>query len=417
MTSLALKNGWTGGQYSFFRALLGLYLVIHFMDLLPWAAEVFSSQGMLADGSLSPLIHLFPNIFLLNDAPLFVQGVIVSGMAAAFFFMMGHKDKMAALWALYVLACLFGRNPLIANPALPYLGFMLLAHVFIPSAAYGSYAARGRADLSGGWVMPKDVFTAAWIVLALSYTYSGYTKLLSPSWVAGENINYVLSNPLARDYFLRDLLLWLPPVFLKVLTWSVLYIELLFAPLALIPRLRPFLWGLMALIQMGFACLLNFFDLTAVMLLFHLFTFDPAWIKGKVVTGKPVLFYDGQCGLCHAVVRFLLAEDKAGQISLSPLQGKAFSQKIPESQRKGLPDSIVLKLEDGSLHIKSSAVAILLFSLGGLWRPLGHFLWMVPRSWRDFGYSSVGNIRKKLFKTPEGLCPIVSPELRSRFID
>lgn len=417
MKFLALENGWTGGQFSFFRILLGIYLFIHFLDLIPFASEVFSSHGMLADGALSPIIHIFPNIFLLNDSPVFVQSVICTGLAASVFLIVGLKDKFAAAWVLYVLACLFGRNPLIANPALPYVGFMLLCLLFVPKAPFGSYEAKGRDDVGRDWVMPKDVLMAAWFVLALTYSYSGYTKLLSPSWVEGNNIMYVLNNPLARDYFLRDILLWLPPIFLQLLTWSVLYIELLFAPLALFKKLRPFVWGLMFLIQFGFAFLLNFLDLTAAMLLFHLFTFDPAWIKGKAGAGKMTLFYDGQCGFCHGVVRFLLAEDKKGLIVFSPLQGEHLKSLFAEEQIKAFPDSIVLVTEKGSIFLKSSAVVVMLVALGGLWRPMGNILWLVPKPLRDAGYTAIGNVRKKLVSAPKDLCPVLVPELRQKFIN
>jgi len=51
-----VKNGWTGGQHSVFRALFGLYLLIHFVGLLPWSSELFSNRGVLPDASASPLI-------------------------------------------------------------------------------------------------------------------------------------------------------------------------------------------------------------------------------------------------------------------------------------------------------------------------------------------------------------------------
>jgi predicted DCC family thiol-disulfide oxidoreductase YuxK len=407
---------WSGGQYSLFRILLGIYLLFHFGQLLPYSAEVFSSAGMLGDGNLSPLLHVFPNIFLLNDAPWFVELVTGSAALASLFFIVGKHDKVAALWMWFVLACLFGRNPLIANPSMPYLGFMLLAHLFIPSAPYGSLAAYGRPDAGSGWKMPRDVFFATWIVLALSYSYSGYTKLMSPSWVSGDNINYVLNNPLARDYFLRDFMLWLPPVCLKVLTWSVLYLELAFAPLALSKRLRPFIWGGMLFIQLGFAFMLNFFDLTAAMLLFHLLTFDPSWVKREDIGERPVLFYDGKCGLCHRVIRFLLAEDHTGNVRYAPLQGKMFLGRVSAHKRAGLPDSIVLMTEDGVMHTQSSAVGMLLVSLGGLWRLLGHLLLACPKRLRDLGYDGVGRIRQYLFRRPDSLCPIVDRQLRERFI-
>ena len=104
--------------------------------------------------------------------------------------------------------------------------------------------------------------------MALSYSYSGYTKLASPSWISGENVSLVLQNPLARDWWLRDLLLALPPLLLKCITWLILLVEISFAPLTLSRRLRPWLWGLMFGVQLGFATLLSFPDLTIAMLPF-----------------------------------------------------------------------------------------------------------------------------------------------------
>src|SRR5260221_11837909 len=107
---------------------------------------------------------------------------------------------------------------------------MLLAPLFVPASPYGSLAARNRADPNGGWFLPGPVFLAAWVVLALSYTYSGYTKFVSPSWVAGDNIGLVLPNPLARPSILRHLFFGMPPLFLALLTWAGLSVELLFSP-------------------------------------------------------------------------------------------------------------------------------------------------------------------------------------------
>lgn len=411
-----MKNKWTGGQYSIFRALFGIYLFIHFSYLLPWGAEIFSSGGMLSDSSKSPLINLFPNILTIIDKPWFICVFVSSAAFAASFFIAGYKDKFAALWMWFVLACLFGRNPLIANPSLPYAGWMLLAHLFIPPDPYGSFSAKGRMNPAGTWNMPKNIFLAAWIVLALSYSYSGYTKLLSPSWVTGENINYVLNNPLARNYFLRDFFLWLPPIFLKLVTWIILYVELFFAILVLIPKLRVIMWLFMLIIQFGFAFLLNFLDSTAAMLLFHIFTFDPAWVKAKFSKVKKTLFYDGNCGLCHRVIRFLLAEDKEGVFQFSPLQSKEFEQMVDISIREKLPKSIVLLVEDEKILTRSKAVIYLLTHLGGMWRILGEILNFVLVIISDASYNFVGNNRYKLFKKPDDVCPIVQEELRNRFV-
>ena len=77
-----MKNGWTGGQYSLVRAVFGAYLLVHFVQLAPWAAELFSNRGLLPDGRDSPLLHLFPNIFALWDSPAFVTAIVEYARAA-----------------------------------------------------------------------------------------------------------------------------------------------------------------------------------------------------------------------------------------------------------------------------------------------------------------------------------------------
>jgi predicted DCC family thiol-disulfide oxidoreductase YuxK len=328
----------------------------------------------------------------------------------------GYYDKVAAIFLWYVLACLFGRNPLIANPALPYLGWMLLAHLFIPSLPRGPLP-EGAAAAATIWKLPKPLFAAGWIVLALAYSYSGYTKLLSPSWVSGDAIGYVLQNPLARDYFLRDWFLALPVDVLQILTWSVMGIELLFAPLALVPRARPILWGAMLVVQLGFLCLLNFADLTAPMLLFHLLTFDPKWIRAKQSEAREWIFYDGSCGLCHRVVRFVLAEDRQGGFVFSPLQGEAFKRTVREEERRVLPDSFVVVDQSGRVLLRGDAVIHITKRLGGLWRLLGTVLAFFPKPLRDGGYRFVGAIRHRLFAKPADYCPTVPAQLRVRFME
>ena len=409
-----MRNSWTGGQYSICRILCGVYLFVHFVHLAPWAWELFSSEGMLPEAEQSPLLWLFPNIFGLADSPAFVLAVVISAAAASLFLAVGVADKWAAFYLWLVLASLFGRNSLIANPSLPYVGWMLLAHLFIPKAPYGSWAARGRPDPGGGWRFPPAVFLAAWIVLALSYSYSGYSKLLSPSWVSGDAVAYVLENPLARDYFLRDFTLWLPSILVMLVTWGILYVELLFAPIALFRRARPWMWSAMLVVQCGFAFLLNFADLTIAMLLFHLFTFDPAWIRSRTAPERATLFYDGTCALCHGIVRLILAEDTEGRVRLSPLQSEHFESQLTPLERTGLPDSIVLMSDDG-LRLEADATIRILKMLGGLWLLLALVMSMFPARMRTMGYHFVGGRRYRIFGRTATACPIVPPHLRTRF--
>ena len=153
------------------------------------------------------------------------------------------------------------------------------------------------------------------------------------------------------------------------------------------------------------------------MLLFHMLTFDPGWVPASKSDRREVIFYDGDCGLCHRVVRFVLAEDRLGTFVFSPLQGETLKQAVCEQARKRLPDSFVVIDQSGRLLLRSEAVIHVATRLGGLWRVLGTILAIVPRPLRDGAYRLVGAVRHRLFARPFDYCPVVRPEQRVRFME
>jgi predicted DCC family thiol-disulfide oxidoreductase YuxK len=128
------------------------------------------------------------------------------------------------------------------------------------------------------------------------------------------------------------------------------------------------------------------------------------------------IFYDGSCGFCHRWVRLVLKIDKEGTaFRFSPRVGETFAAMIPAGVRATLPPSIVVLRQDGAVLTKSSAVLHILLRLGGVWRVLGRVGGLVPAAVRDPVYGAIAKIRHRIFPAPEGLCPVVAPELRSRF--
>ena len=413
---MSLTNAWTGGQYSLFRAVLGVYLLVHFVHLAPWAAELFSNEGVIPVAADSPLLYLFPNVLALFDGPSFVTALVIVAAIAAVLFAVGYNDRIAALVLWYLWACLVGRNPLITNPGMPYIGWILLAHACIGGAPYGSWKARDRLDPGGGWRMPAGIFTVAWVLMALGYSYSGYTKLISPSWIDGTAVARVLEIPQARPTALREAVAGLPATILTFGTWAALGFELLFAPLALVRRLRPFVWVAMLLMHATLMVLIDFVDLSLGMVMLLLFTFDPAWIKPMNKEATEPIFYDGHCGLCHRWVRFVLAEDTLGAaFRFAPLGGERFLQIVPEPDRENLPDSIIVMTSDGRLLVRSAAVLHILARLGGLWRLISLLCRIMPAAPRDRLYDLIARLRHRIFRQPAAACPVLPAELRSRF--
>lgn len=416
MSITSMKNGWTGGQYSLFRAVFGIFLLVHFAQFTPWAAELFSNKGVLPRAAESPVIHLFPNILGVWDSPLLVTALVIIAAVLCIFFAIGAFDRIAAIGLWYIWACLYGRDPLISNPSIPYVGLLLLAHACLRPAPYGSLAARGRADPSGGWKMDESVYTVVWVLMALGYTYSGYTKLVSPSWLNGNAFALVLNNPLARPGAIRNALLALPAPAMHIITWGVLAAELSFAPLSLSRKLRPWAWSVMLLMHLGLTTVISFADLSLGMVMLHLFTFNPSWIPPLKSSATETIFYDGHCGLCHRAVRFVLSEN-AGQMAFrfAPLDSDAFRAAADEETRRTLPDSLVVQTSDGRLLIRSSAVLQILLRLGGVWKVAARLAGLIPSKILDFVYDLVAGIRHRLFPAPGDACPLIPQELRARF--
>ena len=408
---------WTGGQYSLFRGLFGAYLCVHFLMLIPWGTEVFSHAGVLPDAQLSPLFGIFPNLFHLSDAPTFVSGVLVVATGLSIALAIGWRDRIAAVLLWWIWASLFGRNPLISNPSLPYIGLLLLLHAGTPRSPFGAWSMRGRLNPGGGWHLPRDLHRVAWILMSVGYTYSGIAKWSSPSWRDGTALERVLNNPLARPNLLREGLLQLPDSVLRCATWGALGFEVAFVLFAAITRLRPWAWGVMLAMHIGLVFLIDFADLSVGMILLHLFTFDPGWVKPKRGAEPDIVFFDGECGLCHRTVRWLLAEDPDGaSFRFAPLQGDTITTRLTSDRIAALPDSIVLLRADGALLDRSDAVVHILLALGGLSALLGRGLLLVPRPLRNLMYDAVARVRKSAFRKPSGLCPMLPPELGARFL-
>lgn len=263
-------------QFAIFRIVLGVYLAVHFAQLIPYSGELFSSQGVFADSHLNFTHGILPNPLEHWDSPVFVTAFIISLLVLALAFATGFFRRIAAILLWFGWACLFNRNNLINNPSIPYIGLLLLLSVIVPigEAVNPKHAARS-------WIFPRSVYWTAWILMATGYLFSGWMKLQSPSWIDGSAVLHVLNNPLARCGPVRDFLLALPASLLQLMSWGCLAAELLILPLSLWRPTRIITWCALVALNIGILFVVNFTDLTVGMLMIHLFTWDPAWFLAK----------------------------------------------------------------------------------------------------------------------------------------
>src|SRR4051812_4094028 len=111
-----------------------------------------------------------------------------------------------------------------------------------------------------------------------------------------------------------------------------------------------------------------------------------------------VVFYDGNCGLCHRLVRFILKNDAQGVFRFAPLDSDALRASFSPEQRKSLPDSVIIVTKEGRVLTHSPSTLYVLRRLGGGWRVIGAGLQVVPRIISDAAYDGIARIRHRLFK-------------------
>jgi predicted DCC family thiol-disulfide oxidoreductase YuxK len=143
---------------------------------------------------------------------------------------------------------------------------------------------------------------------------------------------------------------------------------------------------------------------------------------GPEISG-PVLFFDGQCGLCNRLVRFLLRLDRAGRLRFAPLQGPAAQGYL---RAHGLPtvdfDTLIYvpdwSRRDRPDHLlRTGGVIAALRVVGGRTaRLIAAVIALFPAVVRDAGYRVVGHWRYRIFG-PWRPRPLPRPEWAARFLD
>ncbi len=144
------------------------------------------------------------------------------------------------------------------------------------------------------------------------------------------------------------------------------------------------------------------------------------WLAARCDARRPVLLYDGTCGLCDRIVRLLLRADAGGRLHFAPLQSPPAQAYL---RAQGLPtqdfDSLVFVPDwdtptPGAYHLRTDGALAAADELGGLGRVLAGLRW-VPRPVRDGVYRLIARWRHAVFGGPRP-SPLPNPDWERRFL-
>ena len=134
-----------------------------------------------------------------------------------------------------------------------------------------------------------------------------------------------------------------------------------------------------------------------------------------------VVLYDGVCGLCNRLNRFLLRRDRHGRILFAALQGQVARETLARHKANPSDLDTVYVMADWQTPreralSRSRGVLYAVGQLGGGWKILATLGTLVPPPLADLAYRLVARNRYRIFGKYDS-CPIPPPEWRARFLD
>ncbi len=135
----------------------------------------------------------------------------------------------------------------------------------------------------------------------------------------------------------------------------------------------------------------------------------------------PVLLFDGECGLCHRVVRGLLRLDRRARLRYAPLQSAAAQAFLRDRGRPTTDFETLIFVTDWAHRTearyleRSTGALAALRTTGRFGAAMASLLALVPASWRDAAYRCVGRTRYRWFG-PWQPRPLAKPEWAARFM-
>ena len=137
-------------------------------------------------------------------------------------------------------------------------------------------------------------------------------------------------------------------------------------------------------------------------------------IQDDPTKAPPIVFYDGECGLCNRFVQFMLRHDPDGVVNFAALQGETYGHTV--FPKLGAPDMTTVILWDaGVAYTHSDAVLRATGRLSGWIGVLSKMAMLVPGPVRNLAYRFVARNRYRWFGKVDS-CRIPQGNERARFL-
>jgi predicted DCC family thiol-disulfide oxidoreductase YuxK len=128
---------------------------------------------------------------------------------------------------------------------------------------------------------------------------------------------------------------------------------------------------------------------------------------------KPIIFFDGVCGMCNTFVNVALRIDTHKKFLFAPLQGSTAQRLLPPLPHDPREWSMIY-LDERGIHDQSDASLQVYRRLGGVWWLLS-LARLVPGFIRNPLYRIIARNRYRWFGHKD-VCRVPTAEERARFL-
>jgi len=138
--------------------------------------------------------------------------------------------------------------------------------------------------------------------------------------------------------------------------------------------------------------------------------------------GRLVVIFDGHCGLCNRLVRWLLRRDQRDRMRFAASESPNVAELLARlgfAATETAPSTLVVVRNAGEqeeeLLVRSDAAVALLLELPQPWPAVGVALSWVPRPVRNLGYRLVARWRFRIWGRLQS-CPLPTEANREKFL-
>jgi hypothetical protein len=256
---------------SFFRISVGIFILLHFVSILPDFNGLYSKDGIIPtdilDVFIPELIITFPKIITffqslgieMSVTIMVFQTLYVSLSAVL---ISGVKPRLSAFFLLILQISLVKSNSYYSYGVDYFTSMSLFYLVLIPS----NFEYTFRPIKDSNITAYKRLFQ---IHVSIAYFFSGFDKILGYNWHNGESIWKAINLPFANNNFDFSILANYP-LSLICIGWCTIIIEILYPVFIWIEHTRKH-WILLTIsLHIGIAFVLNLYFFSTIMIIWNL---------------------------------------------------------------------------------------------------------------------------------------------------